>query len=143
MLEDLQAEAARIRAGKPTPSDSCGLEDEFGFEGAGGGASSGSSGSRSGSSSSGSGGGGTGAAHKYSDAAAGDNCSALPTDRCGFVFVVTDIEGILLSNVTAGDTSKWTELRGRDHTAWSHIEVHSVLCFTTGGAACQAAPHMC
>jgi hypothetical protein len=35
MLEDLQAEATRIRAGRPTPSSCCSPDDEFGFEGAG------------------------------------------------------------------------------------------------------------
>jgi hypothetical protein len=66
MLEDLQTEAAKIRAGKPTPSDSHGLEDEFGFEGA----------RKSGSIKS------SGSTAQSPPGAAGDNSSALTTDRC-------------------------------------------------------------
>lgn len=47
MLEDLQAEATRIRAGRPTPSGCRGADDEFGFEGAGRDGSGGSSAARS------------------------------------------------------------------------------------------------
>ena len=62
MLEDLQAEATRIRAGRPTPS-SC-RDDEFGFEGAGQSGSSGSSAARS------------------PPGAAGHGSSGLTMDRC-------------------------------------------------------------
>ena len=66
MLEDLQAEATRIRAGRPTPSSCRHPDDEFGFEGAGRSGSDGSVGSSTSQSPAGAG---------------GDGSSALTMDR--------------------------------------------------------------